>query len=233
MVHEIRHGPSFALLGVTLDAGDRLVAEAGAMVSRDSSVHMGVRLNARRKAGFLAFLGTLLIALIRKLIGGETFFVNEFTSPQATSGKVTLAPTFAGSICHRRLNGERLLLSRGAFLACAGDIELRVRWAGLRGLIAREGLFFLELSGTGDLFFNSYGAIEEVLVSGQYIVDTGHIVGFDGDLDFRITTPGGGFLGFVGSGEGFVCKFLGQGRVYLQSRNVSALAGWITPYLPA
>lgn len=230
MIHEIKHGPSFALLRVTLEPGDRLVAEAGSMVSRDAHVHMDVKLNARRGAGVFALLGSLLIAVIRKLVGGETFFVNEFSAPQ--TGTVSLAPTFSGSVRHRKLAGERVLLSRGAFLACAGDIDVKMRWGGLRGLLAREGLFFLEVSGSGDVFFNSYGSIEEVQVAGRYVVDTGHIVGFDGAMDFRITTPGGGVLGFLGSGEGFVCEFQGNGRVYIQSRNVSALVGWISPHLP-
>ena len=39
-------------------------------------------------------------------------------------------------------------------------------------------------------------------------------------------------MGFMASGEGLVVVFEGQGRVYLQSRNVSSLVGWLTPLLP-
>jgi uncharacterized protein (AIM24 family) len=63
-------------------------------------------------------------------------------------------------------------------------------------------------------------------------VDNGHIVAFDPSLDFRIRTAGGGFLGFVASGEGLVVEFSGRGTVVLQSRNVSSLTSWLTPRLP-
>jgi uncharacterized protein (AIM24 family) len=39
-------------------------------------------------------------------------------------------------------------------------------------------------------------------------------------------------LGFVASGEGIVCEFNGNGRVYLQSRNLGALSDWLTRLLP-
>jgi uncharacterized protein (TIGR00266 family) len=112
-------------------------------------------------------------------------------------------------------------------------VDLKLRWGGLRALLSREGLFFLEASGDGDLFFSSYGGIEKVPVHGSYVVDTGHMVAFEGALDFRIRAPGGGAMGFVASGEGLVCEFTGEGHVWIQARNLSAMVGWISPYLPA
>ena len=231
MQHEIVHGPAFALLRVRLGPGETLAAEAGSMVTRSESMGMRVRLNASRKAGALAKVGAFLVALVRRVVGGETFFINEFSA--ASGGEATFAPTLAGAIMHRRLAGDRLILQSGAYLASAGNVDLRLRWGGLRALLSREGLFFLEASGEGDLFFTSYGGIEAVPVRGSYIVDTGHMVAFEGTLDFRIRAPGGGAMGFLASGEGLVCEFSGEGTVYLQSRNLSALVGWITPYLSA
>jgi len=229
--HDIVHGPAFALLRVRLAPGEACDAEAGAMVTRSEGVGMAVRLNASRKAGLLGRLGALFVAFVRRVVGGETFFITQFSAE--SGGEVTLAPTLAGAIGHRRLDGERLLLQAGAYLASAGDVDLRLRWGGLRALLSREGLFFIEASGHGDLFFSSYGGIEPVPVKGSYIVDTGHMVAFEGSLAFRIRAPGGGALGFLASGEGLVCEFSGEGTVYVQSRNVSALVSWITPYLPA
>jgi uncharacterized protein (AIM24 family) len=78
----------------------------------------------------------------------------------------------------------------------------------------------------------SYGAIDEVHCNGTYVVDNGHIVGFDASLNFTIRSAGGGLMGLVASGEGLVCEFSGQGRILIQSRNTSALVGWLTPLLP-
>lgn len=207
-----------------------ITAESGAMVSRSGAVRMQTRLNAPRGAGFFVLLKAFLIALVRKFIGGETMIINDFSSE--TGGELLLAPTFSGGIALKRLENSRIFLTRGAFLASSGDIQLKLRWGGLRGLLAREGVFFLEASGTGELFYTSYGGTLEIPVEGKLVVDNGHIVAFDPALDFQIRSPGGGLMGFVASGEGLVCEFQGRGVVILQSRNVSSLVGWLVPRLP-
>jgi uncharacterized protein (TIGR00266 family) len=229
--HTLKHQPTFGMLEVRLAPGEVLVAEAGAMVARQADLGMEVKLNAPAGAGFLGKLRALAVALIRKLVAGETLFVNHFSSPRG--GWVWLAPTLSGALRHLVLQGNRMLFSAGAFVASTGDISLRPRFGGLRSLFAKEGLFFLEASGSGELWISSYGAIEEIQCQGSYVVDTGHVVGFDASLDFSIKTPGGGLTGFFGSGEGLVCEFRGQGRILVQSRNLGALVGWISPLLPS
>lgn len=228
--HQITHGPSFAMLRVDMAPGQTLVAEAGSMVARHQAVKMEAKLNASASAGFLATLKALVIAFIRKFIGGETFIVNHFTTPSAAS--VWLAPSMSGAITHRRMNGEKLVLSTGAYLAHMGDLEIKLKFGGLKGILAKEGAFWLEISGVGDLWFNSYGGIETVEIHEPFMVDNGHIVGFEGDLSYTIKSAGGGMMGLMASGEGLVCEFTGQGRVYLQSRNLSSLASWLGPLLP-
>jgi uncharacterized protein (TIGR00266 family) len=230
MEHQITHGPSFAMLRVNVQPGETLIAEAGAMVARSSHVQMAAKLNASKSAGFFSLLKALFIAFIRKFIGGETFIVNHFTAAQP--GIVWLAPSMAGHVQHRRMNGERIVLSTGAYLGHVGDLTLRMKFGGLKGLLAKEGAFFLEISGNGDLWFTSYGGIETIEVTRPFIVDNGHLVGYEGDLSFNIRSAGGGLMGLVASGEGLVCEFTGTGRVYIQSRNLSALANWLGPLLP-
>jgi uncharacterized protein (TIGR00266 family) len=232
VAHQITHGPSFAMLRVDLQPGQVLAAEAGSMVARHSHVAMEVKLNAGKSAGFFATLWAILIALVRKFVGGETFFVNHFKAVQP--GSVWIAPTMSGQIAHRRLNpGERLVLSSGAYLASAGDIDVRIKFGGLKSILAKEGAFMLEVSGVGDLWFTSYGGIQAIDIDGPYMVDNGHLVGYEGQLTMNIRSAGGGVLGFMASGEGLVCEFHGRGRIYIQSRNMSALVGWLTPLMPA
>jgi len=228
--HQVTHGPSFAMLRVDLAPGQTLVAEAGAMVARHQPVNMEAKLNASKSAGFIATLKALLIALIRKFVGGETFIVNHFTASQA--GSVWLAPSMSGHITYRRMNGEKLVLSTGAYLAHMGDLDIKLRFGGLKGIMAKEGAFWLEIGGTGDLWFTSYGGIEVVDVNQPFMVDNGHIVGYEGQLTFALKSAGGGMMGLMASGEGLVCEFTGQGRVYLQSRNTSSLVSWLSPLLP-
>jgi uncharacterized protein (TIGR00266 family) len=230
LAHEITHGPSFAMLRVELQPGQTLVAEAGSMVARHQPVQMQVKLNASPGAGFVALLKALFIALLRKLVGGETFVVNHFTT--LAPGTVWLAPAMAGHISHRRLSGERLVLSTGAYLAHSGDIDIRLKFGGLRSLLAKEGAFFLEIGGQGELWFTSYGGIEVIDIAGPFVIDNGHLVGYEGQLSLEIGSAGGGFVGLFASGEGLVCTFTGHGKVYIQSRNLGSLVGWLSPLLP-
>jgi uncharacterized protein (TIGR00266 family) len=218
------------MLRVDLMPGQTVVSEAGAMVARHQQVGMEVRLNAGRSPGFFAKLKALFVAVLRRWVGGETFFVNHFSAP--TPGSVWLAPTMSGQIIYRPLRGETLVLSTGAYLAHTGDVDLKLKFGGLRGLLAKEGAFFLTLSGHGELWFTSYGGVEVIDVNGSYIVDNGHLVGYEGELTFDIKSAGGGLLGFAASGEGLVCEFTGRGRVYIQTRNLGSLVGYLTPLLP-
>lgn len=229
MQHVIEHGPSFAWLKILLAPSEIIQAEAGAMVRRSPGLEMDTRLNAGRKAGFFAKLWALFVAFFRKVFGGETMFVNDFHGPQG--GEVVLAPALSGHIMHQTLApGGKLFVQTGSYLASTGSIDTKIRWGGLRAMFGGEGLILLECSGQGDLFVNSYGGIVPVPVNGSFVVDTGHIVAFDGTLDFKVRSVGG-VKSFLFSGEGLVCEFRGQGTVYVQSRNMNALIGWLTPML--
>lgn len=230
MKFTIDHGPSFAWLRVSLAAGETIQAEAGAMVLRSPEIVMSTRLNAGRRAGLVRKVWTLLTAILRRVFGGEPMFINEFAS--RTGGNLVLAPTLSGQVVHRRLElGERLLLQAGAFLASTGTIDTKLKWGGFRTLFGGEGLFLLECTGRGDLFFNAYGSVVPVKVEGEYVVDTGHILAFDGSLNFRVRQVSGGLRSLFFSGEGLVCNFEGEGTVYIQSRSLSALVGWLGPFL--
>ena len=80
------------------------------------------------------------------------------------------------------------------------------------------------------LFFNSFGGIVEKQINGEFIVDTGHVVAFDPSLDYTISGMGN-FKSTMLSGEGLVMRFRGSGILYLQTRNVSSVASWLTPRL--
>ena len=191
---------------------------------------MDVKLNAGSASGFFAKFKAFMIAMIRKIIGGETFFVNHFSS--ANGGSVWIAPQMSGQIPHRRMHGETLPLSLGAFLASVGTFDVKMKFGGIRSLLAKEGAFFLQIQGQGDLWFNSYGGTTAVDINGPFMIDNGHLVGYEGQLTMNLKSAGGGLLGFMAGGEGLVCEFNGTGRVYLQSRNINSLVGWLTPLLP-
>ncbi|NBR15814.1 MAG: TIGR00266 family protein, partial [Crocinitomicaceae bacterium] len=40
-----------------------------------------------------------------------------------------------------------------------------------------------------------------------------------------------GIIGSMTSGEGFVTKVIGNGKIYLQTRNLSSFTSWVNRYL--
>jgi uncharacterized protein (AIM24 family) len=91
----------------------------------------------------------------------------------------------------------------------------------------------LEATGSGKVLVSSYGAIyEKTLASGEkYIVDTTHLVAFDGNMNVQ-TKSVGGLKSTMLSGEGLVVELTGPGKLYLQTRSPQALISWIIPQVP-
>ena len=121
---------------------------------------------------------------------------------------------------------------------CHSDgVELTGKWQGARGFFSGKGLVLLKASGTGDIFFNSYGAILEVDVQDEYLVDTGYVVAFEDTLHYEVTTVpgmkvGGKLKSFLFGGEGFVVRYSGQGKVWVQTRAINPFLTWVYPYRP-
>ncbi|TGK59983.1 TIGR00266 family protein [Leptospira wolffii] len=213
MKYEILAKPDFPIVKLALDSGESIRAESGAMVAMSPQVKMETKAQ-----------GGIFESAKRALLSGESFFQNTFVAEGGT-GELFLTSATQGDIEYRKLNNEELILSRGAYVAGSPALQIDSKWGGFKGFFSGEGLFFLKVGGTGDLFFSSFGAIHTVDVDGTYIVDTGHIVGFEAGLDFTITKVGGLKSLFL-SGEGLVARFSGKGRLYIQTRNQSAFAAW-------
>lgn len=229
MNHEVTHDPAFSMLRVDLQPGEILVSEPGAMVAMTQNVQLEAKLTTSPTAGLGATAKALVAAVVRKFLGGESFFVSHYSAP---GGTVWLAPTMSGSIVHHKLVGGSITLSAGAYVASHGDIDVLARYGGLRGILAKEGIFFLEVHGNGDIWFNSFGGVDVIDVQGSYVVDNGHIVGWEGDLKMNLKSAGGGLVGMFASGEGLVCEFTGQGKIWIQSRNLPSIVDWLSPLMP-
>lgn len=217
---EIMHRPSYSLAIARLAPNERIRAEAGAMVSMSA----GVQIETRAEGGVLKSLG-------RAVIGGESFFQNFFVAP-AQGGEVTLAPDLPGDIAVIEMSGNRLMVQAGSYMASETGIELTAKLS-VKALMAAEGVSILEAGGSGTLLVCSYGAIfEKTLNAGEkYVVDTSHLVAFDGALGVQ-PRPIGGIKSTLFSGEGFVVELTGPGKLYIQTRSPQALINWIIPQIP-
>jgi uncharacterized protein (TIGR00266 family) len=131
-----------------------------------------------------------------------------------------------GDIAEIELHGKDMYFQPGAYIASTTGIKIGVRWAGWASLIAGEGLFKLRLSGKGKVFFGAYGGITKKAINGQFIVDTGHLVAYEPGIEMGIKLSNG-LIGSLTSGEGFVNRLSGRGNIYLQSRSIGGLVGFL------
>lgn len=220
MKAEIRGSDAFAYVDVDLAPGEKIIAEADAMSSMAADLDMQAKFN-----------GGFFVALMRKLLVGETVFVNHFSNNTAGDRRLTLVQPTPGAVRCLELNNDTFFLQPGAFLACAGDVKLGVKFAGLVSWIAREGLFRIVVSGTGTVWYGAYGALLDKEIDGEYIVDTSHLVGYTPGIGLKLQLAGGIFSSLFG-GEGLVTRVVGKGRIVIQTRSLSGLANWINPRLP-
>ncbi len=220
----IEFNASYALLTVDLAPGESIKAEPGAMVAQQ-----GVQMKTGSSGGGL-FGG------FRRMLGGESFFINTFTA-ERTGGQVCLAPSTPGDIgSFPLIPGRNLFIQSSSFLACTDNVRTDSQFQGFRGFFSGESIFFLRAyseGGAGEVFYNSYGAIKPMPVQPgmELVVDTGHLVAFTDDVEYSIGKVGG-LRSLIGGGEGLVMKFRGNGVVWIQTRNLASLAEKIIPFLP-
>jgi uncharacterized protein (TIGR00266 family) len=223
MEHRIQYGPAYALATLSLDSGDSVMAEAGAMVSMSPGLEIKTSASGA---------GGLLKGLKRAALGGESFFMNTFVAN--APGELALAPTLPGDIVYRALGAETVYLTSGSYLASSSGVDVDTKWGGAKTFFSSEGLFLLKVTGPGDLFVSSYGAIEEIpLVAGQsHVVDSGHMVAFSDGVGYKVRKFAGWKSTLLG-GEGLVVELTGPGTAWIQTRSSDALIDWIAPRLPS
>lgn len=221
MESEIRSRPAFAHLMVRLNPGESVTAEAGAMASMSA----WTRLTARWNGGFFG-------AIMRRIFGGETLFVNDVACPEGSPGpaEVILTQSTPGDMVELTLDGNTLFLQSGAFIAATNGVTLGVAWAGIASLLGGEGLFRLKVSGRGKVWIGGYGAITPRQIDQELIVDSGHLIAYEPTVQIRSGLAGGIFSSFFG-GEGIVMRITGPGRIYLQTRSLEGLAAWTNSHL--
>ena len=223
----IEFSPSYTMLTAELSAGESIKAEPGAMVAQQ---------DVTMKTGMGGGGGGLFGGL-KRMVGGESFFVNTFTAG-AGGGWVSLSPPVPGDVMSHELSpGQNLFIQGGSFMACTENVQTDSQFQGMKGMFSGEKIFFLRAfaeGGQGTVFYNCYGALKQVSIEPgkELVVDTGHVVAFTDDVQYSVGKVGG--LGsLIGGGEGLVLKFRGSGHIWIQSRTMSALASQIIPFLPS
>jgi uncharacterized protein (TIGR00266 family) len=220
--YEIQYQPSFSLVIVQLQPEQSILAEAGAMVSMSANVE----LQSEMKGGFFGAL--------KRAAGGESAFVSTFTARNGP-GEVCFAPGSPGDIAALELNNQSFFVQSSSYLAGDAGLTVDTRWGGAKNFFGGEGLFVLQVSGSGLLLLSSFGAIHrKKLGPGErYVVDTGHLVAWEGTTQYTLRKAAAGFFRSMMSGEGIVSEFVGPGEILIQTRNLEAFAGLMKPFFPS
>lgn len=217
---EIQHQGAFALAVVTLQPEQTIAAEAGAMVSMSANVD----LHSQMKGG--------VFGALKRAVGGESAFVSTFTA-RGGPGEVTLAPGAPGDVAGIEMQNQTFMVQSSSYLAGDTSLQVDTKFGGAKSFFGGEGLFVLQVSGTGLLLVSSFGAIHRrTLRPGeQYVVDTGHLVAWEGHMQYSLRKAAkSGYLRSFLSGEGMVAEFSGPGEILIQTRNLAAFASMLRPF---
>lgn len=219
----IEHQGAFALAVINLAPEQAIAAEAGAMVSMSSNVD----LYSEMKGG--------VFGALKRAVGGESAFVSTFTA-RGGPGEVTFAPGAPGDVAGIEMRGQSFAVQSSSYLAGDTSLTVDTKFGGAKSFFGGEGLFVLQVAGTGLLLVSSFGAIHrKVLRPGeQYVVDTGHLVAWEAQMQYQLrkASKSGYFRSFL-SGEGMVAEFVGPGEILIQTRNLAAFAGLLKPFFPS
>ncbi len=148
-----------------------------------------------------------------------------------------MAPSAPGDIKTFDIEpGQNLFMQGGSFMACSNNVQYDTKFQGAKSLFSKEGSFFLRAfseEGNGKVFYCSYGAIKEYDISPSkpMKVDNGHLVAFTEGVSYGIAASGGMKSTMFG-GEGLVLQLTGEGKVWIQTRNIESLADRLIPFLP-
>jgi uncharacterized protein (TIGR00266 family) len=220
---------------VTLDPGETVIAEAGAMMFMEQGIEMNTTLDPNKQGG--GMLGKLF-AGAKRALSGDTFFITTFANSAGSRRRVAFSSPFPGKIKPvdlREWNGT-IIAQKDAFLCAPRGTTVDIAFTRRigAGFFGGEGFILQRISGDGVAVLHASGAIwEKTLAAGEVLrVDTGCIVAMESQVQYDIQLVPGVKTALFG-GEGlFFATLTGPGRVMLQTMPFSRLADRIIASAP-
>ena len=220
---------------VTLDPGEMVIAEAGAMMFIEQGIEMNTTLDPNKQGG--GMLGKLF-AGAKRALSGDTFFITTFANAVSNRRRVAFSSPFPGKIRPvdlREWNGT-IIAQKDAFLCAPRGTNVDIAFTRRigAGFFGGEGFILQRITGDGVAVLHASGAIwEKTLAPGEVLrVDTGCIVAMEAQVQYDIQMVPGVKTALFG-GEGlFFATLTGPGRVMLQTMPFSRLADRIIASAP-
>lgn len=221
MQYEIK-GTPLPVVECTLDAGESMICESGAMSWMTGNMQMETS-------------GGGIGKMFSKALSGESMFQNRYTA-QGAPGSIAFASSFPGDIIAVDIRpGQEIICQKSAFLAATPGVELSIFFQKKigAGFFGGEGFIMQKLSGTGTAFLEIDGSVvtKELAAGEQLTIDTGYLAIMDSTCSMRIESVKGLKNKFLG-GEGFFNTIVtGPGRVSLQTMPCSQVASVLSPFI--
>lgn len=220
---------------VTLDPGESVFAEAGAMMFMREGITMATTLDPNSKTG--SFFDKL-VGAGKRVLAGDSFFVTLFGNEGQQRADVAFAAPYPGKIVPLNLAdwGGTVMAQKDSFLCAARGTDISVAFTRKfgAGFFGGEGFILQKLMGDGLAFLHASGTLHAIdLAPGELLrVDTGCLVAFQPSVQYDIRrVPGIKTALFGGEGLFFVA-LTGPGRVILQTLPFSRLADRIIAASP-
>lgn len=228
-------GEEMQYVEITLDPGETVVAEAGALMY----MTMGVKMETvfGDPGSSKGFWGKVMDAG-KRVVTGESLFMTTFTNVVSDRQQVAFASPYPGKVLPidlKEFDGE-LICQKDSFLCAARGVQISIAFQkriGV-GLFGGEGFIMQKLLGDGLAIVHAGGTLmRRTLGAGEKLkLDTGCLVALTRSVDYDIEFVGG-IKNTLFGGEGlFFATLTGPGEVWCQSLPFSRLAGRIHAAAP-
>jgi len=221
---------------ITLDPGEQVIAEAGAMMYVSPAIEMETVFGdpSAKSSGFWGKVASAG----KRVMTGESLFMTTFTNRGSQREIVAFAAPYPGKIIPMHLDdlGGEIICQKDAFLCGARGIRIGIAFQKRIGaaLFGGEGFIMQRLTGDGIAMVHAGGTLmHRELAAGEVLkLDTGCLVALAPSVSYDIGFVGG-FKNALFGGEGlFLATLTGPGRVWCQSLPFSRLAGRILANAP-
>jgi uncharacterized protein (AIM24 family) len=136
---------------VTLDPGEAVIAEAGAMMYMEQGISMATTLDATGRGG--GGMWDKLKSAGKRVLSGDSFFVTFFANEANVRQDVAFASPYPGKIKAVDLDdwGGELICQKDSFLCGARGVDVTIAFTRRigAGFFGGEGLFYAQLTGPG------------------------------------------------------------------------------------
>jgi len=202
MYFEIKDRPSYALLEVKLSPNESIQAEAGAMTYMSPNIKVETKIRELPISSWVKD-------------PWWTIILRERIHALEKRGKVALVSAPVGD------------LFKSSYVASTPQVNLDIKWQWFTGGLFGQGLFMIRVSGEGDLFINTFGALEKLVLKPEeeLVVDNFQLAAFSESCKYEMKKFGS-LISTILGGEGLIVHIKGPGEVYRRRTPQSLRCGY-------